>query len=70
MSGVVDEKGQQWEHCGSCDGFFKFPQSLGYQKPSKQLPYGRMLCVGCVNKLSQWHLARVVPAPDWVAQRG
>lgn len=65
MSGVVDDKGQQWEHCNGCGKFKRYPQSLGYQKPSKKYPYGRMLCLECVNKLSHWHLARIVPAPEW-----
>lgn len=70
MSGVIDEKGQQWEHCNGCGVFCRWPQNLGYQPPSKAHPVGRMLCIACVNKLPQWHLARVKPAPGWVAQRG
>lgn len=68
MSGVVDSKGQQWEHCGKCHDFFKFPQSLGYEKPSAQFKYGRMLCVTCVDKLlkaREVKFRQIVPAPDW-----
>lgn len=68
MSGVVDDKGQQWEHCGKCNGFFRFPQNLGYEKPSTKLPYGRMLCVKCVDTLlraREVKFRQIVPAPDW-----
>lgn len=70
MSGIVDDKGQQCEHCNSCGNMKKYPQDLGYQKPQKSWPYGRMLCMACTNKLSPWHLSRVVPGAGWIAQRG
>ena len=69
MSGVIDAKGVQWEHCSEC-GLFTRLADLGYQPKSRAYPYGRDLCLKCVNGLSQWHLARVRPAPDWLAKRG
>ena len=69
MSGVVDSNGIQWEHCNGC-GLFTRLIDLGYQPKSKAYPYGRDLCIKCVNTLSQWHLARVVPAKSWIAKRG
>lgn len=68
MSGVIIDN-IQYEHCNGCDAFPRLTQ-LGYQKPSKANPYGKMLCIKCVNKLPQWHLARIVPAPEWQAVRG
>lgn len=46
MSGVIDDNGQQWEHCCSCGKFVKI-QKLWYEKPSKQYQYGRDLCNAC-----------------------
>ena len=70
MSGVVDNNGQQWEHCNAHPkpAMFKFPQSLGYEKPSTAWPYGRMLCVTCVDRLlraREIKFRQIVPAPDW-----
>lgn len=69
MSGVIDSNGIQWERCNGCANFVKLIE-LGYQPKSKQYPYGRDLCIKCVNKLPQWHLARVKPAQSWIQQRG
>ena len=69
MSGVIDSNGVQWERCNGC-GLFTRLDNLGYQKPSKQYEYGRDLCIECVNKLPQWHLARIRPAKSWIPQRG
>ena len=69
MSGVIDENGVQWERCNECNGWVRL-DSLGYQKPSKQHQYGRMICLTCANKMSYWHLSRLVPAPNWQAVRG
>lgn len=69
MAGVIDEQGVQWERCNGCGEFTRL-DNLGYQKPSKAHQYGRMLCIACVNKLPQWHLARVQPAESWIAKRG
>jgi hypothetical protein len=70
MSGVVDAKGQQWEHCNAHakPALFKFPQDLGYEKPSVALPYGRMICVTCADQLIRARKVKfkqIVPAPSW-----
>jgi hypothetical protein len=68
MSGVIDDKGQQWEHCHGCHGFFRFPQALGYEKPNTKFPYGRMLCVVCVDKGLRARTIKfrsITPAPEW-----
>lgn len=75
MSGVIIN-GIQYEHCNviledgkPCDRFPRL-SSLGYEKPSKKYPHGRMVCIKCANKMDHWHLSRLVPAPDWKAVRG
>lgn len=68
MSGVVDEHGQQWEHCNACGASVKL-QQLGYEKPSTQHPYGRDLCVTCVDhgiRSGTIQFDAIVPAPTWV----
>lgn len=68
MSGVIDDNGQQWEHCNRCVKLFRFPQSLGYQKPNTQYPHGRMLCVHCVDavlRAREVKFRQIEPAPDW-----
>lgn len=68
MAGVIDSKGQQWEHCGDCGEFRRFPQALGYEKPTAKWQYGRMLCVKCVDrgiKRGEILFENVVPAPTW-----
>mgnify|MGYP000243387515 CR=1 FL=1 len=66
MSGVVDEKGQQWEHCNCCGKFVRFPQDLGYEEPSDEHKYGRDLCTKCTNEAPD--IERIRPAPSWVPQ--
>jgi len=46
MSGVIDEKGQQWEHCNNCGDFVKI-QNLRYEQPTEKYDYGRDLCSKC-----------------------
>jgi len=46
MSGVIDEKGQQWEHCSNCGDFVKI-QNLRYEQPTEKYDYGRDLCSKC-----------------------
>lgn len=68
MSGVVDLNGQQWEHCNVCEKFVKFPQDLGYEKPTEYHRLGRMLCVKCVDAGIRERVIlfeNVVPAPSW-----
>jgi hypothetical protein len=68
MSGVLDSNGIQWEHCNVCGMFTKLTM-LGYQPKSKKYPHGRDICIKCVNQLTHWHLSRVIPAKDWIANR-
>lgn len=46
MAGVIDERGQQWEHCNACGDFVKL-QDLQYEPKSESYPYGRDLCIRC-----------------------
>jgi hypothetical protein len=68
MSGIVDDSGQQWERCNGCGTFTRFPQALGYEKPKKATPYGRMLCVKCANTAP--NIRAIKPAPEWRAVYG
>lgn len=68
MAGVIEDKGVQWEHCDACGESVRL-DNLGYQPKSRANPYGRDLCMSCVNKLSHWHMARVTPAASWLAVR-
>jgi hypothetical protein len=68
MSGVIDNKGQQWEHCDGCYEFKRFPQDLGHEKPTDKWQYGRMLCVKCVDrgiKAGETLFENVIPASSW-----
>lgn len=49
MSGVIDENGQQWEHCNECGKWVKI-QNLRYEQPTHQHEYGRDLCQSCFVK--------------------
>jgi hypothetical protein len=49
MSGVMDEHGQQWEHCSLCREFVKI-QDLEYEEASEAFPFGLDLCPSCYNK--------------------
>lgn len=67
MSGVIID-GQQWEHCNVCAGWVKFPQNLGYVKPSATRPGGLDICAKCVDakiKSGDIHFDEVRPAPSW-----
>jgi ribosomal protein L34E len=46
MSGVIDDRGQQWEHCNRCGKWVKI-QKLHYEEKSAEFPYGRDLCLQC-----------------------
>jgi len=46
MSGVIDEDGQQWEHCHACGGWEQI-ELLTYEEPTEEFEYGRDLCVPC-----------------------
>ena len=65
MSGVIDDKGQQWEHCCDCGKLVRM-DNLGYLPPSKAHPHGLDLCLHCVGKLSQKDVRRIKPAASWV----
>lgn len=66
MSGVIDEKGQQWEHCTLCGMSHKI-QNLGYLPKAKKYPHGLDIGLCCINKLTQSEMRKVVPAHDWKA---
>lgn len=73
MSGVIDGKGQQWEHCGKCHEFVRFPQNLGYQKPNNQYKYGRDLCIKCTDdgiQSGEIKFEEIIPAPSWEILEG
>lgn len=53
MSGVIDERGQQWEHCNACTNFVRI-QDLLYEQPSEKFEHGRDICPTC------WDL------PEWI----
>jgi hypothetical protein len=57
MSGIIDEKGIQWEHCNECTKFTKL-DNLGYEPPTRKYKYGRDLCIDCTNKLSQYKMKK------------
>jgi hypothetical protein len=67
MSGVIDERGVQWEHCNVCTQFKRI-ESLGYLPPNTTHPHGADICVDCANKLPQELLDSVVPAASWIPQ--
>ncbi len=63
MSGVIDERGQQWEHCNGC-GLFTRLEALGYEPPSTQFTCGRDLCLACVN--AHPNIESIEPAAEWL----
>jgi hypothetical protein len=65
MSGVIDEHGQQWEHCSVCTGWVRI-EDLGYEPPSPQFTCGRDICLKCTN--AHPDIERIKPSPNWVAQ--
>lgn len=52
MSGVIDEDGTQWEHCNCCGKLIKLVE-LRYESPSEKYPYGRDICISCLNQPSK-----------------
>lgn len=66
MSGVIDENGQQWEHCNVCAKMFKI-ENLGYEPPIQGMPEsGRDICLACTNKHP--HIDKILPAKSWIPQ--
>jgi len=67
MSGVIDDNGQQWEHCNGCEEWVKL-EDLGYLRPSKKLLHGADLCVDCVDFLIRTERVAfedITPADSW-----
>lgn len=64
MSGVIDDKGVQWERCNGCASFVRLTD-LGYQPPTREHKLGRDLCIKCVCALSQAQIRKVQPAASW-----
>ena len=60
MSGVLDENGQQWEHCNVC-GEFRRIGDLGH------IPGVCDICMECTNAYVDV-ITIVVPAHSWTAQ--
>ncbi len=48
MSGVIDDNGQQWEHCNACYKYVRIDR-LMYEPPSSEHEYGRDLCPQCAK---------------------
>ena len=67
MSGVIDGKGVQWEHCNLCGEWIKISM-LGYEPPSKEYDCGRDICIKCTNKHP--NIESIQPANGWVPQYG
>ena len=65
MSGIVDKKGQQWEHCMVCSKWVKI-QNLGYEPPTETYPCGRDICLACTNKHPK--IESIEPAKGWLPQ--
>jgi hypothetical protein len=68
VSGVIVD-GQQWEHCNCCGKFVRFPQNLGYEKPSEfNNNRSRDICVKCVDtgiRAGDIDFDDIVPADEW-----
>ncbi len=67
MSGVIDEKGMQWEHCNICGKLVRLT-NLGYERPSTAYPHGRDIGICCISKVPD--IEQVNPAPTWVPVYG
>ena len=63
MSGVIDSTGQQWEPCHVCGKHVRFPQDLGYVKPTL-----KHICIKCVTpelRAKRIKFGQIIPAPSW-----
>lgn len=65
MSGVIDEKGQQWEHCNICGGWVAI-EMLGYEPKTPDHPYGRDVCIKCVQAMSPEKVQQIIPSERWI----
>lgn len=68
MSGVIDEDGQQWEHCDGCTKFVKIEELL-YEQPTGRYKYGRDLCKKCMGLVRNTPGEYIAPDPGEVAAR-
>jgi len=68
MSGVIDEDGQQWEHCNGCTRFVRI-EDLGYEQPTARFKYGRDLCPDCLPLSRRNPGCHIEPDPAEVAAR-
>lgn len=72
MAGVIDSKGQQWEHCNVCGDFVKI-QNLGFLRPSKPgLLDSLDVCMKCANEMllkDQKLFRRIDPGQGWLVKR-
>jgi hypothetical protein len=66
MSGVIDDRGVQWEHCSLCHKFVRLT-NLGYVPPHIHPPYGQDICMECTNMHPQ--IESIIPAKSWIAER-
>jgi len=67
MSGVIDEKGRQWEKCSGC-GEWVLIEDLGYLRPNAKHRHGLDLCVSCVDlaiRCRSIQFREVAPAQSW-----
>lgn len=68
MSGIIDDRGTQWEHCNGCGALIKL-DDLGYLKPTAYHKHGLDLCVDCADTLIQTRIVKfrqIVPAHSWI----
>ena len=68
MAGVIDENGIQWERCNCCGRFVRLEDDMGYEYPSAKHPYGRDLCVNCVDagiRNGSIEFDTIRPASSW-----
>lgn len=68
MSGVIDESGQQWEHCNGCTNWVRI-QDLEYEQPTPRFEYGRDLCLHCMLLSMLEPGCTIQPDPAAVAER-
>lgn len=62
MAGVIDDSGQQWEHCSLCGKFVKV-EELWYEVPNKRFRFGRDLCKRCAAPMKYTDRVRPPSAP-------
>jgi hypothetical protein len=71
MSGVIDDTGQQWEHCNACNAWVQL-EELYWQRCGKGhplwflAPHGRDLCIICAHAL--WERGEEIHLPNGKAR--